>query len=233
MHGARGAARHAAPLRRTTVSVTAVTLLALTAGRAATLDVGVQDSSGGGIAGLAVIAERSGGAGAAAPHATTTAVMDQRRLQFSPELLVVQTGTAVDFPNSDQTRHQVYSFSPAKPFQLALYAGRAHPPVVFNRAGIVTLGCNIHDQMIGYIYVTDSPWFGLTGRDGHFVLRDLPAGDYTVRVWHPRLNEVPKELSTRVSVVADGQGTASFIVHRGLRPAPGVQAQGAKKWEDY
>ena len=231
IQGARIAARRGGLLRCATAGVTAVTLLALAAARAATLDVDVQDARGRGIAGLAVIAERVGGA--AAPHAATTAVMDQRRLQFSPELLVVQTGAAVDFPNSDQTRHQVYSFSPAKTFQLALYAGRAHPPVVFNRAGIVTLGCNIHDQMIGYIYVTDSPWFGLTGRDGHLVLRDLPAGDYTVRVWHPRLDEMPKELSTRVSLAADGPGTASFIVHRPLRPAPGVQAQGRKQWEDY
>jgi len=233
MQGARAVVRRGAALRRVTAGVTAVTFLGLTVLRAATLDVGVQDARGRGISGLAVIAERVGGAGAEAPRAPGRAVMDQRNLQFSPELLVVQTGTAVDFPNSDQTRHQVYSFSPAKPFQLALYAGRAHPPVVFNRAGIVTLGCNIHDQMIGYIYVTDSPWFGLTGHDGHFLLRDLPAGDYTVRVWHPRLDEVPKELSTRVSVAADGAATANFIVHRALRPAPGVQAQGAKKWEDY
>jgi plastocyanin len=233
MHGARAAAWRAAALRRAAAGVTTVTFLALAAARAATLDVGVQDARGHGIAGLAVIAERVGGAGADVPRAPGNAVMDQRNLQFSPELLVVRTGTAVDFPNSDQTRHQVYSFSPAKPFQLPLYAGRAHPPVVFNRAGIVTLGCNIHDQMIGYIYVTDSPWFGLTGGDGHLVLRELPAGDYTVRVWHPRLDEVPKELSTRVSVAADGAATASFIVRRALRPAPGVQAQGAKKWEDY
>jgi plastocyanin len=229
----RAARRRAPRWHRAASGVTVFTFLAFAPGRSATLDVGVQDAHGRGIAGLAVIAERADGAGAGAPHGPMTAVMDQRQLQFRPELLIVQTGTAVEFPNSDQTRHQVYSFSPAKTFQLALYAGRAHPPVVFDRPGIVTLGCNIHDQMIGYIYVTDSPWFGLTGANGHLMLRDLPAGDYTVRVWHPRLDEVPRELGTRVSVAADGQAAADFIVHRPLRPAPAVQAPGARKWEDY
>jgi plastocyanin len=234
MQGAHVRVARAARRYPLTAAVMAVSLLAPGGAlRCATLDVGVQDARGRGIAGMAVIAERSGGAGADAAHAPRAAVMDQRRLQFTPELLIVQTGTAVDFPNSDQTRHQVYSFSPAKPFQLALYAGRAHPPVVFDRPGIVTLGCNIHDQMIGYIYVTDSPWFGLTGRDGHLELHDLPAGDYTVRVWHPRLDEVPRELSTRLSIAADAAATAGFIVHRPLRPAPAQQAPGAKKWEDY
>lgn len=211
----------------------AVTLLACAALQAANLDVAVQDGAGHGIAGVAVIAVRDGGAPADATRAAPAAVMDQRNLQFSPEMLVVRTGTAVDFPNSDQTRHQVYSFSPAKTFQLSLYAGRAHPPVVFNRAGIVTLGCNIHDQMIGYIYVTDSPWFALTGSDGHAVLRELPAGDYTLSAWHPRLDELPRELRTRVSLGAEGGGTAGFIIHRPLRPAPAGPQRGNGKWEDY
>jgi plastocyanin len=226
--GASGSGR-----RAVRAAVTAVTVLALAPLRAATLDVTVQDAAGHGLAGMAVIAERDGGAGAQAPHAPATAVMDQRNLQFSPEMLIVQTGTAVDFPNSDQTRHQVYSFSPAKTFQLSLYAGRAHPPVVFDRPGIVTLGCNIHDQMIGYIYVTDSPWFGLTGADGHLLLRGLPAGDYTVRVWHPRLDELPRELRTRISLAANADATAGFSVHRPLRPAPAGQKRGNGKWEDY
>jgi plastocyanin len=218
---------------RLLASVTAVTLLGLGPLPAATLDVAVQDASGHGIAGFAVIVERMGGAGADAPHAPASAVMDQRNLQFSPELLIVQTGTAVDFPNSDQTRHQVYSFSPAKTFQLPLYAGRAHPPVVFNRAGIVALGCNIHDQMIGYIYVTDSPWFGLTADDGHLLLRNLPAGDYTVHAWHPRLDELPRELRTRISLATPDAAATGFIVHRALRAAPVSQKRKSDKWEDY
>lgn len=157
--------------------------------------------------------------------------MDQRALQFVPGVLIVRSGTAVDFPNSDQVRHQVYSFSAAKSFQLALYAGRAHPPVVFDRPGLITLGCNIHDAMIGYIYVTDSPWFGVTGTDGSLQLRDLPAGEYTVRVWHPRMAEVTAQLAQR-ETLGEGSSVSSFKLARPLRPA--MRGGGAEKsWEDY
>jgi plastocyanin len=79
------------------------------------------------------------------------AQMDQRNREFVPHVLVIEAGTWVDFPNSDTVSHQVYSFSPAKPFQLPLYKGSAHPPVLFDHPGLVTLGCNIHDNMLGYI----------------------------------------------------------------------------------
>ena len=158
--------------------------------------------------------------------------MDQRNLMFVPEVLVVQTGTAVDFPNSDQVRHQVYSFSGAKTFQLALYAGRAHAPVVFDRVGLVTLGCNIHDSMLGYIYVTDSPWYGLTGADGMLRLRDLAPGEYTVRIWHALLDESGPQLSAPLRISEGAPGSLSFKLTRPLRPA--LHHHGAdKKWEDY
>lgn len=158
--------------------------------------------------------------------------MDQRDLTFVPDVLVVQTGTAVDFPNSDQVRHQVYSFSPAKTFQLALYQGRAHAPVVFDRAGLVTLGCNIHDSMVGYIYVTDSPWFALTGADGSARLHDLAPGDYTVRIWHTLLDESGPQLSTHLHLAENAAGNASFRLTHPLRRAP--QHHGAdKQWADY
>ena len=158
--------------------------------------------------------------------------MDQRNLMFVPDVLVVQTGTAVDFPNSDQVRHQVYSFSPAKPFQLALYAGRAHAPVVFEHAGLVTVGCNIHDSMLGYIWVTDSPWFGRTGANGTLQLRDLTSGDYTVRVWHSRLSETGPQLETHVHLEDGAPLTASFHLRHALKAE--LMHHGAdKKWTDY
>ena len=134
--------------------------------------------------------------------------MDQRDLEFVPEVLVVQTGTAVEFPNSDQVRHQVYSFSEAKDFQLSLYPGRAHEPVVFNRAGLVTLGCNIHDSMVGYIYVSDSPWYGRTGADG-IAAAELASGEYTVRIWHPLLDESGPQLSSRLRLAEGAAGSAA------------------------
>jgi plastocyanin len=89
------------------------------------------------------------------PAAPNTAVMDQVDLSFSPKVIAVSTGTLVQFPNSDETRHHVYSFSPAKTFELRLFRGNEAPPVEFDQAGLVVIGCNIHDSMLGYIYVTD------------------------------------------------------------------------------
>jgi plastocyanin len=159
-------------------------------------------------------------------------VMDQRNLTFVPGALVVQTGTAVDFPNSDQVRHQVYSFSSAKTFQLALYAGKAHAPVVFDKPGLVTLGCNIHDSMLGYIYVTDSPWYGRTGADGTVLLHDLVPGEYTVRLWHTLLDESGPELQQHLNLGDGATGIASFRLKRSLR-LPSLNHGADKRWEDY
>lgn len=212
-------------------TVTACTLLAWS-GRpiaAAELSVTVHAPDGRAVSGVVVAVEPA--QPAATPRPMTGASMDQRDLQFAPNVLIVRTGTAVDFPNSDRVRHQVYSFSAPKPFQLSLYAGRAHPPVVFDRPGLITVGCNIHDTMIGYIYVTDSPWFGATGHDGSLRLRELPAGDYTVRVWHPRLAEVSAQLAQRVTLGNDA-AVSSFRLAKPLRPA--MRGGGAEKsWEDY
>ncbi len=112
--------------------------------------------------------------------------MDQVNSQFVPAVLAVRTGTSVRFPNNDQIRHQVYSFSPAKRFELPLFQGTTAAPVRFDQAGLVTVGCNIHDWMLGYIVVLETPYFGKTGSDGRVQL-DAPAGTYTLRVWHPRI----------------------------------------------
>ena len=100
--------------------------------------------------------------GKAPPPPSRRAVLDQKNRMFVPHVLPIQTGTAVTFPNSDNVRHQVYSFSPAKKFQLPLYAGTPAAPVVFDKPGVVTVGCNIHDQMSAYIVVVDTPYFALT-----------------------------------------------------------------------
>ena len=114
--------------------------------------------------------------------------MDQRGLRFVPFVLPVQAGTSVAFPNSDNVRHHVYSFSPAKRFELRLYAGNHTSTVLFDKPGIVTLGCNIHDWMVSYVYVLDTPYFAKTGADGLAHLGDLPAGTYVARLWHPRID---------------------------------------------
>ncbi|PPV05742.1 hypothetical protein XBLMG947_3069 [Xanthomonas bromi] len=121
-----------------------------------------------------------------APGAVKTVEMDQINSQFVPAVLAVRTGTLVRFPNNDQIRHQVYSFSPAKRFELPLFQGTTATPVRFDQAGLVIIGCNIHDWMLGYIVVLETPYFGKSGSDGRVQL-DAPAGNYTLRVWHPRI----------------------------------------------
>lgn len=128
-------------------------------------------------------------------------VMDQRNTAFEPGVLVVQAGTAVSFPNSDTVRHQVYSFSPAKPFELPLYSGTPPEPVVFDQPGIVVVGCNIHDWMIGWIVVLDTPLHARSGADGKARL-EAPEGDYQLRAWHPRLEGEPATADVRVAPAA-------------------------------
>ena len=125
-------------------------------------------------------------------------VVDQVDKEFVPKVQAILVGTAVKFPNKDNVRHHVYSFSPAKRFELPLYAGVPAQPVLFDKPGVVVLGCNIHDWMVGYIYVSESPYFGKTGADGRVLLTELPPRAYIVRVWHPQLDG--EESATRQAV---------------------------------
>ncbi|RBP78585.1 methylamine utilization protein [Marinomonas rhizomae] len=117
----------------------------------------------------------------------TVAVMDQIDESFVPRVLVVQKGQSVSFPNSDDIRHHVYSFSEPKAFEIKLYKGSDIPPVVFDKAGLVILGCNIHDDMIGYIMVADNAYAVKTGKDGKVSL-PVKMGD-SVSLWSERLVE--------------------------------------------
>ena len=129
------------------------------------------------------------------PLAKKTAVMDQKNRTFIPHILPIQTGTSVRFPNSDDIRHQVYSFSTAKTFSLPLYTGTPSNPIVFDKPGVASLGCNIHDRMNAYIVVVDTPHFQATGGNGRATLADLGAGKYTVHVWHPQLRAEPVSIT--------------------------------------
>jgi hypothetical protein len=146
--------------------------------------------------------------------------MDQRNLAFVPRVLVVAAGSSVDFPNNDSVSHQVYSFSPAKRFQLPLYKGQHHPPVTFEREGLVVLGCNIHDQMAGYLYVTGAPFFGKTDAAGVFRLPDAPAGDYRMTVWSPFIADPPSALTLIAHVDARDSATLELTLTHELRARP-------------
>lgn len=114
------------------------------------------------------------------------AELGQRGKRFVPSVLVVQTGTAVNFPNFDTVRHHVYSFSPAKTFELKLYAGTPTQPVVFDKPGTAVLGCNIHDKMAAHVRVVDTPYFATTDASGRAQI-DLPPGEHQLSTWHPDL----------------------------------------------
>ncbi|HVR39035.1 MAG TPA: methylamine utilization protein [Thermoanaerobaculia bacterium] len=144
------------------------------------------------------------------PAAKQTATMDQKNRMFVPHVLPIQTGTAVRFPNSDDIRHQVYSFSSPKPFQLPLYRGTPAQPVVFDKAGVVSLGCSIHDRMSAFIVIVDTPYFQKSAVNGAAALTGLRPGKYTVRLWHSDMRaEPPAQI---VTVSDDDRLALSFAV---------------------
>jgi plastocyanin len=132
-----------------------------------------------------------------------TAIMDQVQKQFAPVVLAVHTSTKVTFPNSDNIRHHVYSFSPAKRFELRLYEGTPSEPITFDKPGVVVLGCNIHDWMVGYIYVTDDPWFATSDASGVAKLQ-LPAGKYNVTLWHPKSPDLLPQKGGELTLTEQG-----------------------------
>ncbi len=160
------------------------------------------------------------------------AVMDQVNKAFVPQILVVEAGTPVEFPNSDTVSHQVYSFSPARRFQLPLYRGEVHSPIVFDQPGVVVLGCNIHDTMVGYIFVADTPHAARTGAEGEVQFEDLPAGRYRVQVWSPAITDEARALSKEVEVGAGLSVRVDFRLIGATRNWP-ASRQHPDGWDAY
>jgi len=157
--------------------------------------------------------------------------VDQVDKQFVPYVKAVFVGSTVRFPNSDNIRHQVYSFSPVKKFELPLYAGTNAPPVIFDKPGVVVLGCNIHDWMIGYIYVADTPFFAKTGPLGTASITDLPPGEYRVRIWHPSMDRAEEATNRQIAVGAEPVVNAEWQI--GLKASfrvPRVSGAGAPSY---
>jgi hypothetical protein len=157
------------------------------------------------------------GRAAVLPERPGREIVDQINLEFVPHVKPVVVGSPVSFPNKDDVRHHVYSFSPAKRFELPLYSGTPAAPVVFDRPGIVAIGCNIHDWMLGYIYVAETPHLARTGADGRARLENLSAGRYVVRVWHPRMEGT--EEATARAVTLDRTGAAALAWQVTLKPS--------------
>ena len=190
----------------------------LALGSAHAADLRVTVSGQGKPAGEAVVSLHSSAAAAATRPGR--GVVDQRNTQFVPRVSVVTVGTPVTFPNSDNVRHQVYSFSPAKRFELPLYSGKPAAPVVFATPGVVELGCNIHDWMLAYVVVVDTPYHVVTDARGQGRI-EAPAGSYILRVWHPGLKGgKPHEEMVVLSAAPLERTVALSLVATPAAPAP-------------
>lgn len=126
----------------------------------------------------------------------------QANLQFVPDLLIVPVGSDVSFSNSDMTGHHVYSFSPAKPFNVQMIAQGEAESIVFDRVGLVAIGCNIHDSMVGFIHVVDTPWSGISDADGMISIDDVPSGRYRMEIWHGAQAAPDNLISVEISLGA-------------------------------
>ena len=136
--------------------------------------------------------------------------MAQRDMQFSPFVLAVPVNADVNFSNEDKVRHQIYSFSPAKKFELKLFGRDQSHSIRFDKSGTVALGCNIHDNMVAFIRVSDAPFAQVTDASGRVVFRNLPAGRAQVRAWQPYLRAPGNELQAEVAIPRAGPVEHAF-----------------------
>lgn len=192
-------------------------LLAIALGQCAlagTVQVSVTDPAGKPIADAVVFLDS--GQTKAAVKPVSGVEVEQVSKQFAPRVTVVPVGSTLTFPNRDAVRHHVYSFSPAKTFDIKLYAGTPANPVTFDKSGIVVLGCNIHDQMLAWVVVVDTPYYGKTNAAGQITLPAAPAGSYALKVWHPNLAVGAQPQDQAFSVTTANQ-SASFVL-KGVAP---------------
>lgn len=199
------------PLQIRCWAAAALALAALPAA-GASIEFRVTDVTGAPLENVAVYATPR--ARLAQPRPRREAAIEQVKRQFAPLVSVIQAGTAVVFPNRDDVRHHVYSFSPAKTFEIKLYVGTPASPVVFDKPGEVILGCNIHDHMRGFVFVVDTPFVAKTDAAGRAVVDDLPAGEFDIGVWHYAQSAAAPVRRQRVA--ADAPAQAAFQLQ--LRP---------------
>jgi plastocyanin len=191
-------------------------LAASGAAAAADLRVTVVNARGQPVSDAVVMVRRPGATPAGPIRFAWPMVVEQRNMRFRPFVLIAPVGAEVAFPNHDPFLHHVYSFSPAKIFELKLYGHDEARRVRFDRPGVVSLGCNIHDDMTGFIRVVDTPYAGKTDARGAVVIHDLPAGAAELSAWHPYMRAA-RDLARPVSVPAGG---AALTLRMDLKPAP-------------
>ncbi len=194
---------------RSVLAVVGIVLLWSASASAAELRGRVVASDGTGVAG-AVVFLRTPIPPLASPR--KAAVMDQIDKQFVPRVLPIAVGTEVRFPNHDQIHHHVYSFSRVKTFDLPLSKGAEAPPVVFDQPGVVKVGCNIHDWMLGVILVVPSSVFTTTDDGGAFTLRDVPDGELSIGAWHEASETAIEAATQRLTIGATPPSELTFTL---------------------
>lgn len=180
-------------------------LLALPAG-AAVVEIRATGSDGKALPETVIFLESPAAKAAARPLPGVE--VEQAARRFTHRLTVVTTGTEVRFPNRDTVRHHVYSFSPTKAFEIKLYAGTPANPVLFDKPGVAVLGCNIHDNMVAWVVVVDTPYHAVAGPQGVVRLDNVPPGSYRLRSWHPGLPPGSAAAEQALVVAADGGAAA-------------------------
>ena len=210
---ARAVATRAAP-RAAELLLAALGALAASASHAGALTLHLTDSAGKPLADAVALLEPAGAKAPTRPMADVD--IAQAKREFTPRVTLITVGTRALFPNFDTVRHHVYSFSPAKTFELKLYAGVPNVPVVFDKPGIAVLGCNIHDTMAAWVVVTDTPWFARSAANGRARIDALPPGAYRLRLWHPGLTGTPEPTTAAFSMPAgDAEQSVRLAVSAG------------------
>ena len=167
----------------------------------------VTDSAGAPVGDAVVYAEATGGQ--ALPKSTRAAEIEQKARKFAPMVTVIQAGTEISFPNNDTVRHHVYSFSTPKTFELKLYSGTPGSPILFDKPGTIVVGCNIHDQMLAYIQVVNTPYFARTDAAGKAHFDGVAAGKYNLKLWHYK-TPAPNQILEQPLTVAAADTSAAF-----------------------
>lgn len=194
-------------------------LLLLCAGicRAGTLEVRINDGKGAAVADAVLTLSPLDNTGNGIKPAPEVRQIDQRDERFVPYVEVFKPGDQVVFHNSDGTQHHAYSFAPEATFEMVLKPGEASQPITLPNSGTIAVGCNIHDNMITYLVVSEAPWFGRSSEDGHWRVDDLPAGRYRLTAWHPQIRPAGKPLVREIDA---GDGTSKIELTLELGPDP-------------
>lgn len=200
---------------------------ALTGLTAASLDVTAQDQNGKTVSELVVSLTPLDAELPPLPTpGSLSATVEQKNEEFDPYVIAVRTGTEVMFPNLDDVQHHVYSLSRPAKFDIPLHGGNKSESVVLDQAGLVPVGCNIHDWMLSYVVVIDSPWFTQTSANGVAALSDLPSGRYKLEAWHPRLRK-PHEQEITISGTSNSVNLELRLrPDRRIRRAPTASGKG-------